>query len=188
MGIRTIIRKWLKVESKIIPPQILSIGTGSYFSTIHSFFDAKLKIGNYSSIGAPLFVHGASEHLWVKNPKMVSTYPFGTDGTRDDTKGFSKGQIIIGSDVWIGRNVTILSGVKINDGAIIGTEAVVAKDIPAYAIAVGNPAKIIRYRYSPEIIQKLLKIKWWNWPKEKIVANLEYFNNIDLFLKKFSKP
>ncbi len=187
MGLRTIIRKWLGVEPKTFPPKMISIGTGSYVSTVHSFFDAHVTIGKYSSIGAPLYVHGASEHMWVFNRKLVSTYPFGPNGERDHSKRDTRGPIQIGSDVWIGHNVTILSGVTIGDGVIIGANAVVAKNIPPFAIAVGNPAKVIKYRYSQEVIDALLKIKWWNWPKEKITTNLKYFEDIDLFVKKFHK-
>jgi len=186
MGIRTFIKNWLKIESKITPPKTLTVGKGSYVSTIHSYFDAVVTIGNYCSIGTPLYVHGASEHSWVFDRKLVSTYPFGPKGERDHSKRNTKGPIIIGSDVWIGHNVTIMSGVQIGDGAIIGANAVVAKNIPPFAIAVGNPVKVIKYRYNDAIIKNLLKIKWWDWPEEKIVNNLVYFQDIDKFIQKFS--
>ena len=84
--------------------------------------------------------------------------------------------ITLGNDVWIGANVCILSGVKIGDGAIVGAGSVVTKDIPSYAIAVGNPAKVIKYRFSEEHIARLLKIQWWNWPDDQIRANIEVFH------------
>lgn len=84
----------------------------------------------------------------------------------------AKGNIVIGNDVWIGADVTIMSGVTIGDGAVIGTCAVVAKNIPAYAIAVGNPARVVRYRFDDAIIKKLLELKWWNWPLERIRKNV----------------
>ena len=74
----------------------------------------------------------------------------------------------IGNDVWIGRNAVIKDGVTVGDGAIIGTSAVVTKDVPPYAIVVGVPARIIRYRFSPEIIEALLELRWWDLPLEKI--------------------
>lgn len=79
--------------------------------------------------------------------------------------------VFIGNDVWIAAGAVITRGVSIGDGAVIGANAVVTKDVPPYAIVAGVPAKIIKYRFSPEIIQRLLEIQWWNWPDEKIKAN-----------------
>ncbi len=79
-----------------------------------------------------------------------------------------------------------MSGVSIGDGAVIGAGAVVTSDITPYAIAVGNPAKTIKYRFSPDKIEKLLKIQWWNWPNEKIQSNIEYFyGEVDSFIERF---
>ena len=93
----------------------------------------------------------------------------------------NKGNITIGNDVWIGYEAVILSGVTIGDGAIIGTRAVVTKDVPPYAIVGGSPAKVLKKRFSDDIIEKLLKIKWWNWPVEKIARSLEYIQSGNLF-------
>ena len=84
---------------------------------------------------------------------------------------------IIGSDVWVGSNSTILGGVQIGDGAIIGAGAVVTKDVPPYAIVGGVPAKIIRYRFSQEKIAELLQLQWWTWEDEKILKEKEFFLN-----------
>ena len=80
----------------------------------------------------------------------------------------NKGDIVIGNDVWIGYEAVILAGVTIGDGAVIGARAVVTKDIPPYTIVGGVPAKPIRKRFTQETIDLLLKIKWWNWPEERI--------------------
>ena len=80
----------------------------------------------------------------------------------------NKGDIIIGNDVWIGYDAVIMAGVKIGDGAIIGTRAVVTKDVEAYYIVRGVPAKEIRKRFTPDIIEKLQNLQWWNWPVERI--------------------
>lgn len=81
--------------------------------------------------------------------------------------------MIIGNDVWIGYRATILSGVKIGDGAVVGAMAVVTKDVEPYCIVAGNPARTIGKRFDDDTIRKLLEIKWWDWPIEKINANLE---------------
>ena len=88
----------------------------------------------------------------------------------------------IGNDVWIGDNVTIMDGIKIGDGAIIGTGAIVTRDVLPYAIVTGIPAKLNRYRFTEQQIEKLMNIKWWYWNFDKIKANSHLFNNIELFL------
>ena len=97
-------------------------------------------------------------------------------------------QIIIGNDVWIGRGANIIGGVKIGSGAIIGTNAMVTKDIPPYAIAVGNPIKIIKYRFDENTIKKFMAIKWWNWDLKKILENIPLMNNPEEFLDKYYSP
>ena len=91
----------------------------------------------------------------------------------------------IGNDVWIGADAIILSGVKVGDGAVIGAGAVVSKDVPPYAIAGGVPAKIIKYRFPQDVIDSFLRIKWWNWPLEKIEGNIDLFYNPELFCHAF---
>lgn len=86
----------------------------------------------------------------------------------------------------MGDNAVILSGVKIGDGAVIGNSAIVTRDVPPYAIVAGNPAKVIKYRFQKDIIEKLLEISWWNWPESKILANVEYFyGDVREFITKF---
>ena len=91
----------------------------------------------------------------------------------------------IGNDVWIGANVIILPGVTISDGAIIAAGAVVNKDVKPFEIVGGVPAKTIKYRFDEDIINKLLKIKWWNWSLKEIEDNIEFFYDIDGFIRKF---
>ena len=136
----------------------------------------KLIIGNFCSIACGAkFIFNSSNHTL----SSLSTYPFpiffeewGLDKKCVTKAWDNKGDIIIGNDVWVGYNAIILSGVTIGDGAIIGTGAVVTKDVPAYTIVGGIPAKIIRKRFDDQTIQTLLKIKWWNWSKEKIQKNI----------------
>lgn len=136
----------------------------------------KLQIGKFCSIacGAKFLFNSANHTL-----SSLSTYPFplffeewGLE-KKDVTRAWdNKGDIIIGNDVWIGYEAVILAGVTIGGGAIIGTCAVVTKDVPPYTIVGGVPAKQIRKRFSDDIISKLLEIQWWNWSKEKITANI----------------
>lgn len=137
----------------------------------------KLKIGKFCSIacGAKFLFNSANHTM-----KSLSTYPFpiffeewGLD-VRDITSAWdNKGDIVIGNDVWIGYEAVIMAGVTIGDGAIIGTRAVVTKDVPPYTIVGGVPAKKIRKRFSEEMIARLLNMKWWDWPIEKISQNIE---------------
>ena len=137
----------------------------------------KLKIGKFCSVacGAKFFFNSANHAM-----ASLSTYPFplffeewGLE-KKDVAKSWdNKGHIIIGNDVWIGYEAVILAGVTIGDGAIIGTRAVVTKDVPPYTVVGGIPAKPIKKRFDDKIISDLLEIQWWNWPNEKITQNLE---------------
>lgn len=100
-----------------------------------------------------------------------------------------KGQVLIGNDVWIGDDVTILGGVRIGDGAVIATGAVVVKDVPPYAIVGGNPAKIIKYRFPEETIERLRRIAWWDWDGEKIrECREDMYGEVEDFAIKYDLP
>lgn len=132
----------------------------------------RLLIGKFCSIacGAKFLMRSANHSL-----ASLSTYPFpifyedwGLD-VRDITAAWtSKGDIVIGNDVWIGYEAVVMAGVTIGDGAIIGARAVVTRDVPPYTIMGGVPAKEIRKRFPDETIGTLLKLRWWDWPEEKI--------------------
>lgn len=131
----------------------------------------KLTIGKFCSIACGAkFIMTSANHT----QSSFSTYPFPIfseewDENLDVRDAWDKkGDIVIGNDVWIGYESVIMSGVHIGDGAIIGTRAVVTKDIPPYAVVGGIPAKIIKMRYDDTIIKNLLHIKWWNWDIESI--------------------
>lgn len=136
----------------------------------------KLIIGKFCSIACGTrFLFNSANHTMTS----LSTYPFplffeewGLDRKDVATSWDNKGDIIIGNDVWIGYEAVILAGVTIGDGAIIGTRAVVTKDIPPYTIVGGIPATPIRKRFSDETIASLLEIKWWDWSKERIAKNI----------------
>ncbi len=144
----------------------------------------RLIIGKFCSIACGArFIFTSANHAL----KSLSTYPFpiffeewGLDVKNITDAWDNKGDIVIGNDVWIGYEAVILSGVTIGDGAIIGTRAVVTKDVPPYTIVGGVPARVIRKRFSEETIDALLKIKWWDWPKEKIAENIGAIQSGDI--------
>jgi chloramphenicol O-acetyltransferase type B len=128
--------------------------------------DGNLRIGAYCSIAADVSIFLGGEH----HPEWVSTFPFGALWREHEhpEQPRSRGDVVIGNDVWIGREAMIMSGVTIGDGAVIGARALVAKDVPAYTVAGGNPARPIRPRFAPDVVDRLLAIRWWNWPDERI--------------------
>lgn len=136
----------------------------------------KLVIGKFCSIACGAkFLFTSANHTQMS----LSTFPFpiffeewGLDVQNITSAWDNKGDIIIGNDVWIGYEAVILSGVTIGDGAIIGTRAVVTKDVPPYTIVGGVPAKTIRKRFSDNDIAVLLKMKWWDWPVEQIQSHI----------------
>lgn len=147
------------------------------------FLGDKLIIGKFCAIakGIEFVMNGANHRM-----KSVSTYPFNIMGggwekytpTINDLP--FKGDTVIGNDVWIGQNVTVMPGVHIGDGAIIAADSVVTKNIPPYCIAGGNPCKVIRQRFDDELISYLINLKWWDWSADKIFRNMEALCSGDL--------
>lgn len=130
---------------------------------------ADLKIGKFCSISDEVTIFLGGEH----EINTISSYPFSLKNH------YSKGDVTIGNDVWIGQSTIILSGVTIGDGAIIGANSLVTKDVKPYAVVGGNPAKLIKYRFDDDTIDKLLKIKWWDWSIDKIIHNRHLLNSDD---------
>ena len=147
------------------------------------FIGDKLIIGKFCMIASDVtFIMNGANHL----TNSITSYPFAIFGHdwSDAMEGKSyptKGDTVIGNDVWIGYNSTIMPGVKIGDGAIIATNSTVTKNVEPYTVVGGNPAKEIKKRFTENEINKLLKIRWWNWSIEKITKNVKKLtdNNID---------
>lgn len=146
-------------------------------------------IGSYCSIGPNLLcgwgVHSISGIS--TSPMFYSTLKQNGKTISYNNKVQERIPINIGSDVFIGMNVTIIDGVKIGDGAVIGAGCIVSKDVPPYAIVVGSPMKILKYRFDEITINRLMKIKWWEWPDDRIVDIEKYFYDIEKFLNKYDK-
>lgn len=144
----------------------------------------RLNIGSFCSIacGAKFIFTSANHSLG-----SLSTYPFpiffeewGLDAKNITDAWDNKGDITVGNDVWIGYEAVILSGVTIGDGAIIGARAVVTKDVPPYTIVGGVPAKPIRRRFSDEVVEQLLRLRWWDWDDERIRRNIAAIKSGDI--------
>jgi acetyltransferase-like isoleucine patch superfamily enzyme len=163
----------------------VSIDDYSYIS-INSWI-SHTQIGKFCSIG-PNFLCGWGIHPTngiSTSPMFYSKMKQNGVSLTDENKIEERKKIIIGNDVFIGANVTILDGVTIGDGAVIGAGAIVSKDIPPYAIAIGCPIRIVKYRFEPEQIDKLLKIKWWEFDVEKLKDVEKMFFEVNEFVEKY---
>ncbi len=179
---RVVLLKPLLVNNPLI-----EVGEYSYFddpdraadfatrNVTHHYGPDRLIIGKFCAIAAGVtFVMNGANHRM----NGVSTYPFPIMGEPwsahvdliSDLP--SRGDTVVGNDVWIGGNATIMPGVRIGHGAIISTGAVVTKDVPDYAIAGGNPAAVVRMRYCDDDVRELVALAWWNWPLEAITRHL----------------
>ncbi|MBO4779984.1 MAG: CatB-related O-acetyltransferase, partial [Selenomonadaceae bacterium] len=179
---------------------VVTFGRGSYsspFSVTVQFGNMNILSGRFCSLAGGInFSMGGNHPV-----KSVTTSPIDVAHIVKGVFGevrpnlrpvpnmrVNRRQIIFGHDVWIGDGATIMGGVKIGNGAVIGAKSVVAKDIPPYAIAVGNPARVIKYRFDEETIKKFLAVKWWNWSLEKIADNFPLMNDVENFLETHYSP
>ncbi len=183
------VKRTVYLKNIIKNPQII-VGDYTYYDDpedVHNFeknvlylFDFigdKLIIGKFCQIATGVrFIMNGSNHPM----NGVSTYPFKVFGGHWSSASLevkSKGDTVIGNDVWIGNGATIMQGIKIGDGAIIGANSLVTKDVEPYRVVGGNPAGEIRKRFDDETIRFLLKLKWWDWDVQKITGNLEFLTN-----------
>lgn len=183
------------IKNVITRPQI-SVGDYTYYDdsdgaadfeshvTHHyPFLGDRLVIGKFCAIakGIEFVMNGANHRM-----NSVTTYPFNIMGGGWEKSAPAlcdlpfKGDTVVGNDVWIGQNVTVMPGVHIGDGAIIAANSVVTKAVPSYHIVGGNPCKIIRKRFDDALIAYLLVLKWWDWPAQKIFENLDALCSADL--------
>lgn len=162
----------------------VSIGRGSYgvegvelwgYGTPASF-----RVGHFSSLGPKCVVILGGDHRW----DWMTTFPFPAfhpkakalvdSGHTDGPHATSKGDVVLGSDVWLGYGVTILSGVRVGHGAVVGARSLVAKDVPPYAVVAGTPARILRFRFDNDTIARMLRLQWWHWPDDVLTDRLPH--------------
>lgn len=161
------------------------IGIGTYgLPVVHDWQEGStLVIGSYTSIAeqVEIFLGGQHRSDWV------STYPF--PAMIDEAKNIqgyavSRGDVVIGSDVWLCTHAIILSGVTVGHGAVVAAGAVVSRDVAPYSVVAGNPARHIRWRFAPELCQALLATAWWEWPEQEVrsISSLLCSERVDEFL------
>ena len=152
--------------------------------------DYHIQLGKYNSIGRDcnFFLHANHRVDWITTSSQLwgPVTPQIADQHMKMGHPTCKGNIVIENDVWIGAKSTIMSGVKIGNGSVVGSSSVVTKDVPPYAIVVGNPARVVKYRFSELQIERLLKISWWDWTEDRIKteAMTLWSDNIDEFIDK----
>jgi virginiamycin A acetyltransferase len=140
----------------------------------------RIIIGKYCSIADRVVVCTGGHH----RTDLAALFAFDPDRTYRGTKN-----TIIGNDVWIGSGAMLMGGVSIGDGAVIASGSVVVSDVPAFAIVAGNPATLVRYRFSEDTVGRLLRIAWWDWSDAKVWGNLEWFYRpINEFVEHFDPP
>lgn len=175
-------------NSRIYPPYFMhGVEVGVYTYVAKNSNIANCSIGKFCSIG-PNFCCGLGIHPTdgiSTSPMFYSTSKVNGVVLVEQNKVVESKHTTIGNDVFIGANVTVLDGVTIGDGAVIGAGAVVSKDIPPYAIAVGCPIRIIKYRMTEEQIAAMQRIQWWNWDDERLQDIEKMFEDIDGFIKKY---
>jgi acetyltransferase-like isoleucine patch superfamily enzyme len=141
---------------------------------------ARVTVGAYCSLGQDVtFMLGGAHRV-----DWVTTFPLrarlGLDGAFRDGHPTGRGDIVVGSDVWIARDALVLSGVTIGDGAVVATRSVVTRDVRPYAIVAGNPAREIRRRFTDDQIDALVRLKWWEWPDDVVLDNVEALSSGDI--------
>lgn len=148
---------------------------------------ARLTVGHFTSIAEDVRILLGGDHPL----DWISTFPFrirfGLEGAWTDGAPRSKGDVVIGSDVWIGYGATILSGVHIGDGAVVAAGSLVTKDVPPYAVVGGVPSRLIRMRFAEEHVHALQAIRWWEWPEERLrsAVGLLSSGEVESFIQKY---
>jgi acetyltransferase-like isoleucine patch superfamily enzyme len=173
-------------------PRGVTVGRHTYGYDKHTFQmfteGSRIVVGAFCSFGPEVRVLGGGEHVTTR----ASSFPLNAllfdRAKRNALDDRDKGPTVIGNDVWIGFGATILTGVSVGDGAVIGARALVSRPVPAYAVVVGSPARIVRYRFCREIQNRLLALRWWEWD-DKDIRRLEpwFMSDVEVFLEEMEQ-
>ncbi|NRP71010.1 Streptogramin A acetyltransferase [Ensifer psoraleae] len=182
----------------IVRSSLIDVGDYSYYDDPHGperfeekcvlyhydFIGDRLVIGRYCAIatGVQFIMNGANHALGGFSTFPFSIFPGGWRDGSDPvayTSGY-RGNTVVGNDVWIGMDATILPGITVGNGAIVGMKSVVSKDVPPYAVVAGNPARVVRMRFPADTIDRLQAIAWWDWPVDKVTRNIAAITGADL--------
>lgn len=175
-------------QHELALPVGVTVGRHSYgfdTKTFRIFMEhARIEVGSFCSIGPEVRILAGSEHITTR----ATTFPLNAllfdPAGGNALDAIDRGKTTIGNDVWIGLGAVILSGVLVGDGAVIGAGAVVGRSVPPYAVVVGNPARIIRYRFPDETRRRLLTLAWWEWDDDEVTALRQAFaGDVDRFLE-----
>ncbi|TGR84581.1 CatB-related O-acetyltransferase [Mesorhizobium sp. M2D.F.Ca.ET.223.01.1.1] len=187
---------WLRDKGIFGPqykPQVgVSVGRRTYGLGPQKVFkpskEAPLTIGSFCSVAADVVIMCDGQHR-TDCATSYPIYPNLFKSPEPIPNGGRKRGVNIGNDVWLCRGATILSGVTIGHGAVVGAHAVVSRDVPPYAVVGGVPAEVVRYRFSEDVIAKLLAIRWWDWSEEKIRAEAGALTGpIEAFVERHYQP
>jgi acetyltransferase-like isoleucine patch superfamily enzyme len=167
----------------------MKAGVGTYCVSFRNDFGCNIEGGNFTSIARnfEVLVGPSAQHATAIWPNAVANSPMGDWGWDYFNPMPIKGNLSIGSDVWIGAGVTAVSArdLSIGHGAIVGTRSVVTRDVPPFAVVVGIPARIVRYRFEPQVIESLLRISWWNWHPMQVQQRAAELRDVRSFIAKY---
>jgi acetyltransferase-like isoleucine patch superfamily enzyme len=172
---------------ELLPPGV-TVGRHSYGfgpETFKIFMGgARIELGAFCSVGPEVRILAGSEHVITRAASFpLKTFLFDPGGGNAE-EAIDRGVTSIGNDVWLGLRSNIMSGVQVGHGAVIAAGAVVTRNVPPYAMVAGNPARLIRYRFSEEIRQRLLTVTWWDWSEPKLHAFQRWFmSDVETFLR-----
>jgi len=178
--------KYIEIKDNSVLEEV-KFGDFSYAAGYNQIYYAN--IGKFCSIASFVRINPGNHPTYTRIAQHHFTYRSKMFGFGEDDNDFfdwrRKDSVEIGHDVWIGHNAIVLAGVKIGNGAVIGAGSIVTKDVESYSIVVGNPAKKIKMRFPDQLIEKIEKLKWWDWDYNTIKSRLNDFRNFDEFVRRY---